>query len=541
MAALVSQTEGFLADAPELPGWETVARGWLAPGCVFHFRRATAAYASREYRFEYGREARKAPKGWRPLVYNVPVVVTRPTADGGTETLPERLGIRAVCLTPRSELGVAEAIGRVEAILEAMGVLEAKKVMARAADLPVPEGDGPSPVLAALRWARERLSVRPLSAAQEDCSVEQAETKECAIEVDGLVATGTPSPIPISCPAGFDYEGTTNSCVLTFNPGGGIDPGGTNSGNSGNGNAGNNNGETNLRDVEFTLSCPGSVTRGSSAVCSVGTEDDEVIASEISYDWSAGENGRNGRGRAFVSWSGKATSTRTVSVTVSAPGIQTKNLSATVRVGERSSFFPSSAAGVSTQHIDSQDTWGWFDIPLERPDGPGVTQGQGPWFGEWIAARGYSVPTAIVLSSDLDATGVAYGGANQTCLTTLPASATINVYGANYRCGRAVGLARLYDILLAHEREHESSWNQCLASSEGRAFMDYAEGVLPEAGSDAKKDLDQEWGLFWTKLLASAYGSVTNRTGATVWSWRANERWQLYQHDAPGHGRALGC
>ena len=180
MAALVSHTDGFLADAPELPGWETVARGWRAPGCVFHFRRVTGAYASREYRFEYSREARKAPKGWRPLVYNVPVVVTRPTADGDTETLPERLAIRAVCLTPRSERGVAEAIGRVEAILEAMGVLEAKKVMAAAAGHPVPEGEGPSPVLAALRWARERLAVRPLSAAQEDCSVQQAETGDCA-------------------------------------------------------------------------------------------------------------------------------------------------------------------------------------------------------------------------------------------------------------------------------------------------------------------------------------------------------------------------
>lgn len=108
---------------------------------------------------------------------------------------------------------------------------------------------------------------------------------------------------------------------------------------------------------------------------------------------------------------------------------------------------------------------------MREPAGPRVTQGQGPWFGEWIAARGYNVPTAIVLSSDLDETGVAYDGANQTCLTSLPATATINVYGANYRCRLTSELARLYTILLAHEQEHERSWNTCLASSTGRAFI----------------------------------------------------------------------
>lgn len=189
----------------------------------------------------------------------------------------------------------------------------------------------------------------------------------------------------------------------------------------------------------------------------------------------------------------------------------------------------------------SRSRGGEFDIPLEAPSGPRVTQGQGPWLGEWIAARGYDVPTAIVLSSDLDATGVAYGGANQTCLTSLPATATINVYGTNHRCGLTSELARLYTILLAHEQEHERSWNMCLASSTGRAFIDYAEGVLPKTGSEAQEALDDEWEKFWPTLLGSAYGSVTDRTGPTVWSWRGNQTWQKYQHGAPGHGIVLGC
>ena len=180
-------------------------------------------------------------------------------------------------------------------------------------------------------------------------------------------------------------------------------------------------------------------------------------------------------------------------------------------------------------------------MPTKRPDGPRVTQGQGPWLGEWIAASGYNIPTAIVLSSDLDATGVAYSGANQTCLTSLPATATINVYDANYRCGMSSELERLYTILRAHEEEHERSWNMCLASSTGREFIAYAEGVLPGSGSEAQVELNRKWEEFWPTLLASAYGSVTNRTGPTVWSWRASRTWQRYRHDAPGHGIRLGC
>ena len=337
--------------APELPGWETVARGRRAPGCVFHFRRATGAYASREYRFEYGREARKAPKGWRPLVYNVPVVVTRPTADGGTETLPERLGIRAVCLTPRSELGGGRGHrarggdpggdGRPRRGRRSWPARRTSRSLA---------GKRATPVLAALRWARERLAPRPLSAAQEDCSVQQAAAGECAIESDELVATGTPSPIPISCPAGFDYEGTTNSCVLTFNPGGGIDPGGTNSGNSGNGNQGGGE-NTGPRTVDFELSCSGP-TRGEHGSCSVSAPGENL--GSLNYSWSAAINNATvATASGQSSWGGTATEGVTVRVEITDPagGIAAATLTADVSVGARSWGLPQSSAEPSYEDL----------------------------------------------------------------------------------------------------------------------------------------------------------------------------------------------
>lgn len=131
-AVLVSETDGFLPDEAELPDWNTAARRLTSPGCVFHFRRVTGVYAPKLYEFEYSEAAREEARNvWRPLVYIVTFIVKRPTADGGMETLPERLGIRAVCLMPNSDRGMAEAVRRVEAILVARGNLPSGDVSAR--------------------------------------------------------------------------------------------------------------------------------------------------------------------------------------------------------------------------------------------------------------------------------------------------------------------------------------------------------------------------------------------------------------------------
>jgi hypothetical protein len=84
MAALVSQPAAFLADRDSLPSWRKVIEGMAGPGCVFHFRRATGSYASKEYGLAYSRKAKA--EAWNALVYNVVVTVSRP-AEGGANRL----------------------------------------------------------------------------------------------------------------------------------------------------------------------------------------------------------------------------------------------------------------------------------------------------------------------------------------------------------------------------------------------------------------------------------------------------------------------
>ncbi|WP_419933958.1 D-Ala-D-Ala carboxypeptidase family metallohydrolase [Candidatus Palauibacter sp.] len=221
VTSALPDTAGVQADVTELPKWETVIRGMAEPGCVFHFRRATGAYASREYKLVYSDAAKEVAKDWwQPLVYNVPGVVTRPTGDGGTETLPEHLGIRAVCVMPKSDQGTDEAVGAVEAILDSLGVSALGTDSAHAAaPAPEEEEEAPSWVLAALGWVRNHLSPRPLSAAQDPSggSCPLLPPADCVVDEIGVKVTAT--PIRISCPAGFDFDWGAVGCTHTgFTP-----------------------------------------------------------------------------------------------------------------------------------------------------------------------------------------------------------------------------------------------------------------------------------------------------------------------------------
>ena len=180
-----------------------------------HFRQVTGKYALEEYTLRYSSDATAGAEAWRALTYNVMVAVTRPTEGGQKEALPQRVGIRAVCAMPKSELGTGEAKARVEAILEEKGISIPGKVEAR------------GPINDRLRWAWDWLAPRPLNAAQAHRCSAFPPPEDCEIEPIDVTVT-----VPVTCPAGFDYEATTNSCV--HHSTGGTNPGEGSSGGGGN-------------------------------------------------------------------------------------------------------------------------------------------------------------------------------------------------------------------------------------------------------------------------------------------------------------------
>ncbi len=536
MAAVVSETKGFHADVPTLPDWKTVISSLTSPGCVLHFRRATGVYASKEYKLVYSDAAKEASKDWWwPLLYSVTAEVTRPAADGGTETLPERVGIRALCLLPKSDQGTEEGVGAVKAILEALGIFELDQGSADANAL-APEGEAPSWVLAPLGWARSRLSPRPLSAAQgteHRCKWKGGEN--CAVEEIGVKITST--PISISCPAGFDFDWVAVGCTHTgfsptpiapgdpFRPSGGSAPG-----NKGDG----EDGETGRQPVEFTLSCP-TVPRGAGGSCSVSASGQELRTLEFAWSSASGgvTVGTVSKTLGKMSWSGAAVSDVTVTVTISDPSgaIAGATETATAAVTRRIWALARNSHATPAHAALGAGGWGRFDALI--PDFA-ASQGTGPWEGLRYVAGAAGFGTRLLLHPDLDpakatsygtrddATGVEWATLQHDCPNSADLGDRETVPALNGTCGRTSEYEAWVEEVEAHEREHEGNYNVCADSRQLADDLAAIEGLL----GDRVDELDQ-LELNFLLTLDRGIDAGVGGTNATSWDHRRVNKWYL--------------
>ena len=111
------------ADAPELPAAGAVLAGIERRECVLHFRRATGAWSERRYRLTFSRAARRDRAEWTPVVQELHRVMVITQEGGKADTLPPRLGIRAICLVPHSPRGFRETEGAIRRVLQDRGAV----------------------------------------------------------------------------------------------------------------------------------------------------------------------------------------------------------------------------------------------------------------------------------------------------------------------------------------------------------------------------------------------------------------------------------
>ena len=510
MAAVVSETRGFLADIDSLPSWRKVIHGMAEPGCAFHFRRVAGSYAAKEYGLEYSRKATAKAEAWKALVYNVLVTVSRPAEGGGTEVLPERLAIRAVCAMPDTKWGTDEAKGRTEAILEAHGIKfpGADRAQARTpAEVPR--------ALTVLRRAVGRLGPRPLLAEQAHGCAEYDDARNCPMEE--ITATVRR---PVNCSAGFDYEATTGECER--NTLGGGSPGTGTPGNPGSSGGGNTNTNTpTARTVDFELSCS-APTRGQSGSCSVSAPDSAgVNLGALNYSWSStiGTATVGTEPNGGSSWSGTATENVNVTVQISDPAglIAGATASAAVSVSARNWGLPHSNA--KPTYEDLGPDWGLFTANVPTVS---AGSGTGPWSGRpYVAATG-NFGTMLRFVPDLhpDTTKrPSYGTreGNAVLLAFCENAATLEdeetMAGVNDHCGTSSAYEAWVAEVDAHEREHESNYNVCAASHEFTYTIFDIEATLADQVGDAVDD----WNEFVAELDAGMDDGVGKRE-ATVWN-----------------------
>ena len=508
-------------------------------------------YEGKEYDLEYSDAAKeKSEAWWQPLLYQVPVVVTRPTADGGTETLPERIAIQAVCLMPRSDAGKAEGLEGVKAILKELGVPGLGEASADAG-APAPEEEEPSWARAALAWARDRLSPRPLSATQRNCPVRRAEDGECAIMIEEIMVE-TKRPIIIRCPTGFDFEATTMECAYTGIPivgGGGGGGGGSSGGGGGEGGEGGE-GETGTRTVEFTLTCSGSVARGSGGGCGVSAPDSAgVNMGALKFAWSSSTTGATKSGKGLSAWNGTATETATVAVTVTDPAgtIAAFSDDETITVKARAwTFRPPTPASASSGYGGAnwdKGKWGQHDSGSTTV--PGVLAGGGPWEGRYTgdAPPVHNGDNAITLHSDFDVTGSAYSGANGVACFAATDSATVaNVVAVNDACGTSSRLSSWEGMALAHEAAHATAGDKCLNSKTTSDKIKELERITGDDVEEVRKELHETWNNFWEQTVAPAFeGRLSTPTSPVFWEYRFLGSWNRHAVMGGREGGTNGC
>ena len=112
-----------MADAAELPSLGPVISSIAPRECVLHFRRAAGSWSERRYRLGFGRAASRGGAEWTPVVQELHRTMVITHEDGAADTLPPRVGIRAVCVVPHSARGFAEAQDGIRRILEGRGAI----------------------------------------------------------------------------------------------------------------------------------------------------------------------------------------------------------------------------------------------------------------------------------------------------------------------------------------------------------------------------------------------------------------------------------
>lgn len=321
-------------------------------------------------------------------------------------------------------------------------------------------------------------------------------------------------------------------------------------GSSGGGGEGGEEGEEEdetEEDIAFSLTCNGYASRGDMVRCAVDREGGPDIAEEeIGYDWSgSGSNTLEGSGTGSSWWSGRATSTVTISVSVDAPGQDEVSLSETITVGSRGGwalepFF--ALERFANLGGSSEVVYGSF---THTTDDPTVTSGSGPWEGEYIADDPPGVDGDIRVHSDLSSNGRRYSDANTAC-TKMGSILRADLYDVNRRCGTTAGFNSLYSIVSAHEAKHMESGNDCINSNTTGGVMAQLEAMTGSSRRDLEARVRGRWMWYYSTYLRDAITSRISSSATTsqVYTYRqyGTDEWTLGYVSIAGHSNGTwGC
>ena len=238
-------------------------------------------------------------------------------------------------------------------------------------------------------------------------------------------------------------------------------------------------------------------------------------------------------------WQGVATATATITVTVGPDYSEAGTV--TVKARENWSF-PSLSA--RAEESSSISTLGAHEVSRVPTTVPAPTAGSGPWQGQEMASTLPPVINAIKIHADLWGKGSRHYGASSTCDASSSLRLRERVGTVNETCGTSAGLTAFFNETYAHEEEHESGYNSCLASAEALRTITKIEGTVGATGT-VQAAIQGFWNDFYNDSLrgsgARASGGVL---GSNIWLFTWYLSSQKWQYGAPRwrqEGGRSGC
>ena len=314
------------------------------------------------------------------------------------------------------------------------------------------------------------------------------------------------------------------------------------------------------KDGKIALQCPYAV-RGSEATCSVVNIGSHTLDLNVfNYEWSVvdGHDGSSGKGEEYASWSGIATTPRTVRVVVTqGSDVETLIMDTTTwmnvgarTVGSADWRFEEMTHGPYSYGLPDSarhKAWGAYGERVEHGAGAGVArEGTGPWRGEYYTYLPHRLRGYMFLHRDFDTSGDPRHSAHKTCPGKgIPSSA--NVLTVNTMCSKQhkKNLEDWRLLTIAHEQEHEDGANKCL--TEGSAARDALREMERFTGTDqglVQRQFNQVFRSF-TGDGGPFKQAMETRTSTPVspviWEWRDNGAWTEQALRSFRHNGTDGC
>ena len=296
------------------------------------------------------------------------------------------------------------------------------------------------------------------------------------------------------------------------------------------------------------INCTGGrIERGDSVSCTANTEMDTI--GDVRYMWTSNvagvKNSHAGNGPAYQTWTGTATASVGLHVMVSAStetGSSTVKNTRTLTVHPR--YWRLQEQGAPLQHVapipGAPGRWGRyrFSAALKLQ----VGEGTGPWAGHhFVAGTPWIGNSEMYAHSDLVEGPPEYMLTDTIC-NVLP-NERRSVFALNKVCGNSGTLAAFNRLVVAHEKKHQTSLNECIRSANSGRLAEIEKLVGDYETVD--KGLKDKWthsvkGLAPGLRMAGETAQRDQESGS-IWERRGQWGWRYRTVELEDHNGRQGC